>query len=72
MHGFFPFRVQTLIHFIAYTGTEAVVNRKVRRHSVAMVNEFAEENVSSFFFFVFFLLLHCYFELLMLWNDLTF
>ncbi|KAB5518437.1 hypothetical protein PHYPO_G00165890 [Pangasianodon hypophthalmus] len=36
-------RVQTLIHFIAYTGTEAVVNRRTRR-SLALVTEFPEEN----------------------------
>ncbi|XP_053474971.1 chitin synthase-like isoform X1 [Ictalurus furcatus] len=42
-------RVQTLIHFIAYTGTEAVVNKKVRNNSLALVNEVTEENVSFFF-----------------------
>lgn len=44
---FFSFRVQTLIHFIAYTGTEAVVNRKARNSSV--IAEISEENVRGFF-----------------------
>ncbi|XP_060772855.1 chitin synthase chs-2-like isoform X1 [Neoarius graeffei] len=35
-------RVQTLIHFIAYTGTEAVVNRKARNSTV--IAEISEEN----------------------------
>lgn len=48
MH-FYSSRVQTLIHFIAYTGTEAVVNRKVTKHSLAVVTELTEENVSCFF-----------------------
>ncbi|KAF5895643.1 chitin synthase chs-2-like, partial [Clarias magur] len=37
-------RVQTFIHFIAYNGTEAEVNRKARKHSEAMLTTFSEEN----------------------------
>ncbi|KAK3522969.1 hypothetical protein QTP86_010300 [Hemibagrus guttatus] len=40
-------RVQTLIHFIAYIGTESAVNRKVKKHSVAMITEVTEENIVS-------------------------
>ncbi|KAM9449654.1 chitin synthase chs-2-like [Clarias gariepinus] len=37
-------RVQTFIHFIAYNGTEAEVNRKARKHSEAVLATFSEEN----------------------------
>ncbi|KAF5890122.1 chitin synthase chs-2-like, partial [Clarias magur] len=37
-------RVQTFIHFIAYNGTEAEVNRKARKYSEAMLTTFSEEN----------------------------
>lgn len=46
---FYFFRIQTLIHFIAYIGTEAMVIRKVNKHSLAMITEVNEENVSFFF-----------------------
>ncbi|KAG7314059.1 hypothetical protein KOW79_022555 [Hemibagrus wyckioides] len=37
-------RIQTLIHFIAYIGTESAVNRKARNQSIAMMPDVIEEN----------------------------
>ncbi|XP_047672829.1 chitin synthase chs-2-like isoform X1 [Tachysurus fulvidraco] len=37
-------RIQTVIHFIAYTGTESATNRRVKRQSVALITEVIDEN----------------------------
>ncbi|GAA6106472.1 chitin synthase chs-2-like [Tachysurus ichikawai] len=37
-------RIQTLIHFIAYTGTQAEVNRNMRNQAMVMISEENEEN----------------------------